>query len=125
MYMEDFHDVYCDILWILQIDFPCIPCINDCSLYSCNSSCSTDNTILKVFSLDNLNLTSKRNSSTADELATYYLTGIHYLTYLNYFICLMNLFTKINTKKESLIYQNFDVFSYHYRQTNLSRIPLC
>lgn len=28
-------------------------------------------------------------------------------------------------QKESLIYQNFDLFSYHYRQTNLSHIPLC
>lgn len=107
----DFYDVYCDILWILQIDFPCIPCINDCSLYSCNSSCSTDNTILKVFSLDNLNLTSKRNSSTADELATYYLTGIHYLSFLNQFYNMLDEFIYNNKhQKESLIYQNYDLF---------------
>jgi hypothetical protein len=74
----------------LQIDLPCIPCINDCSLYNCNASCSAEDTVLKVFSLDNLNLTAMRNNSGTDELATYYLTGmlmfkfISNLTYLRY-----------------------------------------
>lgn len=79
----DFYDVYCDILWNLQIDFFCIFCINDCFLYSCNSFCSTDNIILKVFFLDNFNLILKRNSFIVDEFVIYYFIGIYYFSYFN------------------------------------------
>lgn len=80
---EDFYDVYCDILWILQIDFFCIFCINDCFLYSCNLFCSMDNIILKVFLLDNFNLILKRNSFSVDEFVIYYFIGIYYFSYFN------------------------------------------
>lgn len=71
------------VLGFLQIEHPCIPCIDECSRSACDESCEIAETVLKTFTLSNLTLPSKKitvndTGHEIQQIVTYYFTGALY-----------------------------------------------